>query len=98
MIELQSRFCLAISDIQSWIEVHLLNLNKNKTENLCGQQNPFEGYDSTIGTLDSHCPPFARNICVISDRGFRFDKQISSVVKTSFFHLRFHGKLKAYLP
>lgn len=51
-----------------------------------------------IGTLKSHCHPFARNLGVILDSDFRFDKQISSIVKTSFFQLRLLAKVKAYLP
>ena len=35
---------------------------------------------------------------VIFDNGFKFNKQISSVVKTSFFQLRLLAKVKPYLP
>lgn len=81
------------------MEVKFLSLNKNKTEIiLFGQQNLLDGYDSAIGTLKSHCHPFARNLGFILDSDFKFDKQISPIVKTSFFQLRLLAKVKAYLP
>lgn len=54
--------------------------------------------DSAIGSLDSHCCPFARNLGVIIDSDFKFNEQISSTVKTTFFQLRQLAKVKSNLP
>lgn len=73
-------------------------MNKNKTEIiLFCQQKLLDGYNSVMGTLESYCHPFARNLSVIFDWVFRFDKQISSV-KMSFFQLRLLATVNAYLP
>lgn len=75
----QASIQVLLRDIQSWMEVNFLNLNENKTEIiLFGKQNFTEGYDSVIGTLDSHYHPFVRTLGVIFDRSFRFDEQIRS--------------------
>lgn len=86
-----------LSDILSGMEVNFLFLNKNKTDQL-GQQNHLDCIDSAIGSLDSHCRPFARNLGVIIDSDFKFNKQISSTVKTTFFQLRQLAKVKSNLP
>ncbi len=77
-----------LKDIRSWMEANFLSMNKNKTEIIVfGQQNRLDCYDSAIGNLESHCHPFARNLGVILDRDFGFNKQISSIVKSTPSHL-----------
>lgn len=39
-----------------------------------------------------------KSVGVYSDNGFKLDRQISSVIKSSFFQLRLVAKNKAYLP
>jgi len=50
-----------------------------------------------LGFLGSHICPFTNNLCVIFDNALKFGKQISSVVKASFFQLRLLAKVKPYL-
>ncbi len=57
--------------------------------------------DCSIGVLD----PFSSNFCssvkninMTIDSAFKFDKQVSSVIKTSFYQLRLLAKIKGYLP
>lgn len=80
------------------MEINFLNLNKNKTEILFGQSYLLDAYESATGPLASYWHLFARNLGVIVDCAFKFDRQISAVVKTSFFQLRLLAKIKAYLP
>ncbi len=51
-----------------------------------------------LGHLGLYVRPFTRNLGVIFDSTFKFEKQISSVVKASFFQLRLLAKVKPYLP
>ena len=81
------------------MEINFLTLNENKTEIIIfGQSELLDGFNSVLGPLASYSRPSVRNLGVIFDNCFKFDKQISSVVKTSFFQLRLLGKVKAYLP
>lgn len=51
-----------------------------------------------IGSLGSpYVRPNARNLGVIPDSDFTFDKQINAVVWGSFFQLRTISKIKSYL-
>lgn len=44
-----------LSDIQSWLEINFINLNKSETEIiLIGQSNLLDGYDGAIGLLTSN--------------------------------------------
>ncbi len=51
-----------------------------------------------LGNLELYVCPFTRNLGMIFDSAFKFEKQISSVVKASFFQLRLLAKVKPYLP
>ena len=50
-----------------------------------------------LGPLGSNLSTSVRNLGVIFDSAFKFEKQVSSVVKNSFYHLRLLAKTKAYL-
>ena len=41
--------------------------------------------------------PFAKNLWVILDCAFKFDKQINSLVRASFLQLRLLAKVKSFL-
>ena len=85
--------------IKSWMDSNFLHLNEKKTEIIVfGNSELLNGVDSDLGPLASYCRPSVRNLGVILDSCFKFDHQISSVVKTSFFQLRLLGKVKPYLP
>ena len=50
-----------------------------------------------IGPQDSYCRPFVRNLGVMVDPLFKFDKHISAVIKAGFFQLRTFEEIKSYL-
>ena len=50
-----------------------------------------------FGSLAPFFKPHIKNLGVAFDSGLKFDKQISSVVRTSFFQLRLLAKVKPFL-
>lgn len=81
-----------LRDVQLWLERNLwIEII------LFGRPNPFDGYDSAIGPLVSYCQLVTRNLGVTFDCALKFNKQISSVVKTSFFQLSLLSRVKACL-
>uniref|UniRef100_A0A8C7WTF0 Reverse transcriptase domain-containing protein n=1 Tax=Oryzias sinensis TaxID=183150 RepID=A0A8C7WTF0_9TELE len=89
--------CLA--EIKSWMELNFLCLNKNKTEVFVfGKTDLLTGCCSAVGPLDPSDAPFIRNLGVNLYRQFKFDRQVSAVVQSSFYHLRLLIKVKPYLP
>lgn len=50
-----------------------------------------------LGPLSENSHAYTKNLGVIFDNGLKFDKQINSVVRSSFYHLRSIAKLKAFL-
>lgn len=87
-----------LSDLKIWLDQNFLCLNDKKTEIVVfGHAGHLSDCADALGTLCSHIQPFTRNLGVIFDSAFKFDKQISSVVKTSFFHLRLLAKVKQYM-
>ncbi|KAL0152338.1 hypothetical protein M9458_052061, partial [Cirrhinus mrigala] len=81
-----------LQEVKDWLKLNFLNLNESKTEIVM--------FGSSKQTLDLGVPfsSHVNNLGVMIDSSFKFDKQISSVVKTSFFQLRLMAKVKPYLP
>ena len=90
-------FLNCLQDVKSWLNANFLTLNENKTEIIIFDQNPHIS-PCSLGALDANIHPSVRNLGVIFDHDFKFNKQISSVVKTSFFQLRTIAKVKSFLP
>ena len=86
-----------ICDIKSWMDTNFLTLNENKTEVLVFEHGPAFPV-AQLGPLNVNTRPFVKNLGVTFDNHFKFDKQISSVVKASFFQLRLIARIKAYIP
>ncbi len=64
----------------------LFCLNENKTEIVVfGHPGDLSACVDALGNLGLYVRPFTRNLGVIFDSAFKFEKQISSVVKASFF-------------
>lgn len=84
-----------LQEVKDWMALNCLKLNDSKTEvvifgNSCDP--------TALGPLGSYCNDFARNLGVFMDCSFKFDRQISSVGKSSFYQLRLLSKAKSYLP
>lgn len=87
-----------MSDIKTWMDLNFLKLNENKTEVvLFGRPELVQVLASSLGQLAPHLRSHARNLGVIVDSAFKLDKQVSAVVKSSFFQLRLIAKVKPYL-
>ena len=87
-----------LNDIKSWMELNFLNLNENKTEIVMfGRPDLLNKFAGSLGPLAAHNHSSAKSLGVLFDSSFKFDKQISSVVKSSFFQLRVLPKVKGYL-
>ncbi len=84
-----------LEDIKTWMQLNFLNLNESKTEIVV--------FGQDLNKINELCPltcsnrPSAKSLGVILDSSFKFDIQISSVVKTSFFQLRLLARIKPYL-
>ena len=75
-----------------------LQLNASKTEVvLFGPSDSSGGIANLLGPLAPYLHSHARNLGVIFDSALKFDKQINSVVKGCYFHLRNIAKLKPLL-
>ncbi len=87
--------CLA--DVKAWMSVNFLHLNENKTEIIVFESSDaFSSSCLDFGLLSPFVKPLVKNLGVFFDSSLKFDKQISSVVKTSFFHLRVLAKVKPF--
>lgn len=86
--------CLA--DVRRWMSENFLQLNENKTEVLVLGPHS-ESIAPLLGALSTNLHTSARNLGVFLDSSLNFKKQISHVVKSSFFHLRSIAKLKPIL-
>ena len=87
--------CLA--EIKSWLSQNFLTLNESKTEVIFfGPQPPASQVD-ILGSLSKNILPSVTNLGVIFNSTFKFDKQVSSVVKTCFFKIRLLAKTKSFL-
>lgn len=75
------------------MSLHFLKLNENKTEIII-----FVSSETVnLGPLVSYNKMVVKNLCILFDKAFKFDKQINAVVKSSFFHLRLLATVKIFL-
>ena len=87
-----------ITDIKQWLAQNFLHLNDSKTECILFGSPPMSNVLTTnSGTLAPFFKSHVKNLGVIFDNRLKFDKQISSVVSTSFFQLRLLAKVKSFL-
>ena len=78
------------------MDSNFLKLN-NKTDVIIFGKSELQDMVN-LGPLASYTHSTVKSLGVIFDRAFNFEKQISSVVRGSFFQLRQIAKVKAYLP
>ncbi len=87
-----------LKDIKAWLALYFLNLYKGQTEVMMF---PSSGTCYTppmdLGFHQPHVRPMITNLGVIMDSDFELAKQINSVVKSSFCHLRLLSKIKSIL-
>ena len=87
-----------LNDIKTWMSINFLNLNDSKTEVIVfGHPDKLKDSVGVLGPLNTKNRSFIKSLGVTFDSGFKFDRQIGSVVKGSFFQLRLLAKVKPYL-
>ncbi len=87
-----------LKDIKIWMANNFLQLNNEKTEVIIF--GPSKIRNSIVSNLDSLTPyvtSHARNVGVIFDSELCLEKQISLVVKNSYYQLRIISRLKSTL-
>jgi len=88
-----------VDDIKRWMTNNFLQLNEDKTEVLilgCPADST-PALKAQLGPLSTKVCKQIKNLGVIFDSSLYFDKQISSVIRESFFQLRSLAKLKNVL-
>ena len=89
-----------INDINNWMTANMLKLNNDKSELLVlhARHRPQPPLDSIYaGTELVQASQAAKNIGVWFDRTLSMDKQVSSICKTAFYHLRNISSIRKYL-
>ncbi|GAA6090791.1 uncharacterized protein LOC116685831 [Tachysurus ichikawai] len=85
-----------LQDIKQWLSPNFLHLNEEKAEYiLFSPDSPSSSLN--FGPLTPQFAPTVSNLGVIFDKSMHFDKQISAVVKVSFYQLRILSKVKSIL-
>ncbi|RXN31585.1 RNA-directed DNA polymerase from mobile element jockey-like protein [Labeo rohita] len=85
-----------IRNIRQWLSQNFLHLNEGRTEYILFTPDSLNSSPS-FGPLTPQFAPAVRNLGVIFDSGMIFGKQISAVVKASFYQLRLLSKVKPFL-
>jgi len=75
------------AEIKSWLSQHFLN--ESKTEVIFFGPQPLASQVDILGSLKNNILPSVTNLGVTFNSAFKFDKQVSSVVKTCFLKIRY---------
>uniref|UniRef100_A0A8C6NV41 Reverse transcriptase domain-containing protein n=1 Tax=Nothobranchius furzeri TaxID=105023 RepID=A0A8C6NV41_NOTFU len=87
-----------LNSIKTWMAGSFLQLNEDKTEILiCVPYKLVPKVRASLGQLASHTKPSIRNLCMTFDPALTLDSHVSSLVRSSFFHLRNIAKLSPIL-
>ena len=86
-----------LTNIKEWMGANFLSLNERKSEIVVFSRNTSALSNDVLGPLAANIRPSAKNLGVIFDSAFKFERQVSAVVRNSFFHLRTLAKTKCYL-
>ena len=89
-----------LSDIDKWMSINRLKLNKDKTELLYSfsKYNPQQSLPPIrFGTDIIKPSPHARNIGAIFDTTMSMLPHVNNVCKSAFYHLRTISRIRKYL-
>uniref|UniRef100_A0A8C6KM71 Reverse transcriptase domain-containing protein n=1 Tax=Nothobranchius furzeri TaxID=105023 RepID=A0A8C6KM71_NOTFU len=87
-----------LDSIKTWTAWSFLQLNEHKTEILiCAPDKLVPKVGDSLGQLASHTKPSDRYLGVTFDPALTLDSHVSSLVRSSFFHLRNIAKLSPIL-
>ncbi len=84
-----------LHEVKLWMSANVLSLNETKTE-VIWFGNSESQVLSDLGNLATFQKSVVKNLGVQFDVSLKFDKQIKSVVKSCFFHLRLLAKVKPF--
>lgn len=93
-----SNLSACLNDVKAWLSKNVLFLNSDKSEAIvfC----PSEHRRQHLPNLDLLNLTISAKVCnlgVVIDNNLQFDRQIASVVGSSFFHIRSFSKIKSFL-
>ncbi len=87
-----------MADVKAWLSLNFLNFNKEKTEIIVFKpSDSMTAAERNLGGLSSCVKHYVKNLGVVFNEHLKFDRQINSVVKSSFFQLRLLSKAKYFL-
>lgn len=86
-----------LEELKLWLATNFLSLNESKTEFIVFGPTDQCVYDFKSTSLSPYSTSCVRNLGVLFDSNLKFDKQISTVVKSCFYHIRLLSKVKPFL-
>ncbi|TKS65252.1 RNA-directed DNA polymerase from mobile element jockey [Collichthys lucidus] len=88
---------LCLEDIKAWMSLNFLKFNENKKEVMVFSPSGSCALPVDLGPLVPYRKQTITNLGFKMDSDFKLDRQISAIVKSSFFHLRQLAKVKPFL-
>ena len=86
-----------VLEIDHWMLVNRLKLNKDKTELLAKHLPMPIVQEISVVSETIHSSKKARNVGVTFDKHFLFNDHVASICKSSFYHLRNISYIRKYL-
>ncbi len=83
-----------LADVKAWLSLNFLNFNEII---VFKPSDSMTAAEPNLGGLSSCVKHYVKNLGVVFDEHLKFDRQINSVVKSSFFQLRLLSKTKYFL-
>lgn len=84
-----------LTDVKAWLALNFLNFNDNKMEIIVfGPSDSLTAPNPNLDGLFSCVKQCVKHLGVVFDEHLKFNRQINSVVKSSFFQLRLLSKFK----